>query len=1135
MVNTTIFKNFEATSVPLEKSNLIEASAGTGKTYSIAILVLRLILEKEFLIKEILMVTFTKAAVAELNERIRLFLKSAYQVSKHEIIDDTTITKLVNAAIEKDGQDVVERLLREAVIYLDETAVLTIHGFCQQTLSEFAFETNQLFGVELVQDVSEIIAGEVNKFWRRHATSIPLNLLTFIAAGLKREDIKNIVKQHLDGKIFHEYDGTQEYILDSIFYKKITQELEELSAKYAAMHASLLQYIVDNKIKLGEICATNTHAKKGLLPLLESPQDFLNAIIKKRDSAYILKLFDEILIHFEACEKVNNEKEICIQKCLNIIYYTAINEVASGVKNFKLQKNQVSFDDLIANLHTALVQHDNPKLVAALQKKYKAVFIDEFQDTDRLQYEIFKKAFGSNTVLFYIGDPKQSIYAWRKADIATYFKAYDDAESIYGMNENYRSSAAYIKSMNVFFQPTKDFDTFHYPSNTQSINYIPVNSPQENTKGKLMLHGVECVPISINNQPNKTGIEEATTAQIIELLTNKNFQISKNNFDRNIKPSDIGILVRSNKEGIQIKRNLAHHGIPAVTIGEAKILESEEATNVLHILEAMINISRSNINRALLSPFTGYNTEQILLLNDEVTIELFRKYKINWDTDGVYNAIMNFIADFGVQGVLLQGNTKNGERIITNLYQLVELLYKIQTNKKLSSLELINWLKRAIESSDAKGDEYEQRIENDEECIKIVTIHTSKGLEYNIVIAPFLDFTERKKDEFGNLRKENGDYINFKKSQSTTENLALHNQQNEQENRRLLYVTITRAVYKCFIMKNDSTKSNPSTLLHFTNALKTADPLLIENIDSPEIDHNYYYKLAQPKKVSLVKEEINFTLQQQNWQRLSYTKLSADSDKQSKPNSGVYKTDYDAFIFNKMSKGNTTGNMLHYIFENIHFTNNERWASVIENAIKQFAPSNKTLYETMLHEMLTQVLEANIEVGNTSFNLKQVDYDKRIHEFEFDFPLDVFQSADLLKLSDEFTLIKVKERYDLEGIMNGKIDMLFECEGKYYVLDWKSTFLGDNLQQYAPQELNEAMSENNYHLQYLIYTLATKKYLESRIPDFDFERDFGGVLYLFIRGMRMGTSNGVFICKPSLTQINNLDAILSKKKYSVIT
>ena len=182
---------------------------------------------------------------------------------------------------------------------------------------------------------------------------------------------------------------------------------------------------------------------------------------------------------------------------MNPIYYAAIAEVETGVKKSKLQNNQVSFDDLIANLHRALVKKDNPKLVTALQTKYKAVFIDEFQDTDRLQYEIFKQAFGTATVLFYIGDPKQSIYAWRKADIATYFNAYDDVANKYGMNENYRSSVSFIQAMNTFFLPVAGFDTFHFPEDEQSIQYIEVKSPDVNTKGQLQLNSALVVPISI--------------------------------------------------------------------------------------------------------------------------------------------------------------------------------------------------------------------------------------------------------------------------------------------------------------------------------------------------------------------------------------------------------------------------------------------------------------------------------------------------------------------------------------------------------------------------------------------------------------------------------------------------------------
>ncbi len=183
----------------------------------------------------------------------------------------------------------------------------------------------------------------------------------------------------------------------------------------------------------------------------------------------------------------------------------------------------------------------------------------------------------------------------------------------------------------------------------------------------------------------------------------------------------------------------------------------------------------------------------------------------------------------------------------------------------------------------------------------------------------------------------------------------------------------------------------------------------------------------------------------------------------------------------------------------------------------------------MLLEMLQNVLNANINVGDVSFNLTEVEYHKRIHEFEFDFPVGLFQPAELENLSGENIAINVKDRFNLEGMMNGKIDMLFECKGKYFVLDWKSTFLGDSLDDYSVPALDVAMNENNYHLQYLIYTLASKKYLQSRLPDFNYERDFGGVLYLFIRGIRKGNSNGIFNCKPSLDQIDLLDRMFSQK------
>ena len=1121
------FENFKASDVRLEGSNLIEASAGTGKTYSIAILVLRLVIEERFSLREILMVTFTKAAVAELEERIRLFMRSAYKVSNNEKIEDKTITDLVNNSIKNNGRDEVVRILREAVIYLDETSVLTIHSFCQQTLIEFAFETNQLFGIELLQDVSAIIEEEVNKFWRKNITSINTGLLAYLLdAGLSRAAITDIVQEHLNGKRFHVYENLKDYTFCGDDHLNLIKEIKVLADKEKELRNCLIKNIIDKRKQLKEKALRDTNARKHIHHLIDEPQDFLDAIIKKRQSVYIIRLFGDILDMSDQCDKVREEITGKIGNCVNTIYCLAINDISHGIKNLKLYNNQVSFDDLIENLHTALVKKDNPKLVNALQKKYKAVFIDEFQDTDRLQYEIFKTAFGTGTVLFYIGDPKQSIYAWRKADIFTYFKACNDVEHRYGMNENFRSSEKFIEAMNVFFQPEKDFDTFYFPADEQSITYIPVISPATNTMGQLSLNGRQCVPISVNTQPNKNSIEQAVAAQVIDLLSNKGYHIIKNG-KRSLKPSDIGILVRSNDNAGDIKNSLAKYGIPAVTISNDKVLQSDEAIALLYVLEAMLDISRSHINRALLSSFTGYTVHHILSLDDETIIELFKKYKTNWDEDGIYTALVNFITDFGVHQVLLQRNTEKGERIITNLTQLVELLYKIQATKKLSQLELIDWLKRGIERHDIEGDEYEQRVENDEEAVKIVTIHNSKGLQYNIVIAPFLDFTERKNDEFASYRDPGtGEYIHIERKKLSQEQRQMYAQQSEQENRRLLYVAITRAVYKCFIYRN--TYFRESTLSVFTNAL-SAHPLINENQPIPEIPPGYFYRSSLTEKPAEAAAPVQFSLLQNNWTRMSYTMLAAEMEKGAKGKSGNYKDQYGYFIFTRLLKGNKTGNMLHYIFENLHFTNNERWPAVISTAIKRFAPSHKEEYEPKLMEMLQHVLNADIHAGDISFNLGEVGYDQRVHEFEFDFPIAVFDPAVLENLSGEKISVYVKDKYKLEGIMNGKIDMLFECKGKYFILDWKSTYLGDRVEDYAAPALDEAMNENNYHLQYLIYTLAAKKYLHSRLPDFDYERDFGGVLYLFIRGMRKGTANGIFTCKPPSEQIDTLDRVFSEK------
>ncbi|MEO5649067.1 MAG: exodeoxyribonuclease V subunit beta [Ginsengibacter sp.] len=1126
------FKNFDALRVPLKGSNLIEASAGTGKTYSIAILVLRLILENKFSIKEILMVTFTKAAVAELEERIRLFVRKAYRASQGERINDETISFLVKDSIEKNNADEVSNLLREAILFLDETSVLTIHSFCQQTLNEFAFETNQLFSAELVTDTSAILEDEVNKFWRKNVTTIQTELLAILMKeGLSQKAISSIVKEHLNGKRFHKYDGTREYFLNENDHLNFLKEIKEIHLKKLELGDFLFDFITNNAGLLKQKCTSNSYTNKNnIAELIDDPETFVEYLLEKRGLKNVEKAFVDtgIFDRLDEVGKIEEAMKEIVENCFNQIYNVAISEISEGVKKYKLYNNQLSFDDLIVNLNKALTKRENPVLIKVLQEKYKAVFIDEFQDTDRLQYEIFNKVFGENTVLFYIGDPKQSIYAWRKADIFTYFKAKNDVEERYEMNINFRSTEAYIKAMNVFFLPKENFDTFYFDEGVDSIKYIPVDSPIKNTKGFLKFHDKEVIPMSINGlSKNKDDVAEAAAAQVMDLLSNNGYAISTNGKTEKIKPSDIGILVRNHSDGERVKNSLAQYNIPTVSINNEKVLQSNEAKEILYVLEAMADNTRSNINKALLSSFTRFTINHILTLNEEKAIRLFKEYKITWEKNGVYSALINFITDFEIQKKLLSDHSGNGERIITNLYQLIELLYKNQSSKNLLPLELIDWLRRGIEQKDAEGDELQQRIETDEEAVKIVTIHSSKGLQYKIVIAPYLDFVDNRKREICSFRdSETGDYISAKRAQLSAEQELILLQQNEQENRRLLYVTITRAVYKCYLYRNNYYKT--STLTHFTDHLLNADPQLIEWKDSPEIPENYSYNKTQEKKIEREIQTVDFNLQHNDWQRMSYTMLTAKPERNSKNKFRNTGDDYDHFVFNQLAKGNITGNMLHFIFEKVYFNNDEKWSLVIEKAIKRFAPAQKEKYESGLMNLLKHVLNADILTRNFTFNLGKVDFEKRLHELEFDFPVSLFNPTLLANFSDEERTVSVKVWSEIEGIMNGKIDLFFEHNGKYFVLDWKSTFLGESLDDYSKLAMALAMNENNYHLQYLIYTLAVKKYLEVRLPDFDYDRDFGGVIYCFVRGMRAGSDNGVFWRRPALAEIDKLERLVSQ-------
>lgn len=1087
---------FDIKKVELESSNLIEASAGTGKTFSIAILVLRLIAEKNIDIKQILMVTFTKAAVAELEGRIREFIREAFRyIQDYDYPTDGLIKATIDKAVDVYTRAEVLDRLKGANINLDETSIFTIHSFCQKTLTEFAFETHQLFGSELLDNQSLIIEKAANEYWRKQITTLSEERLKLlISVGLSKKQLTEVIHKALSGKQFiYKSD-----IEPNSYFEKILDQSKDLE--------SHIQYFTEQFKNSPErdrehIETGGSYAKKTFLPVKDNSESFLALLIDKQDKKYVEKTFPNLLDKAIKIDDLQKELDEKVKHLLYFYYGQSISIVKSYVEKTKQRLSVMVFDDLIINLHQAVKGAQQDLLKYELQKKYKAVFIDEFQDTDQLQYEIFDTLFGKSSILFYIGDPKQAVYSFRGADIDTYIKAADTTSNAFTMGHNFRSTPRLIEAMNDFFALVDN------PFKDSNILYEAVKNGKDFSN--LELNGQAEKPLAYMSCDNKTHIVEQCAFHILNLLT-QDFKIE----NKKVMPSDIGVLVRSKKEGHAIKQALNNLNIPSVTIDDAKVLKSDEAQTVFYILKAAFEPSRSNINRALLSPLTAITKHQLLNGNLEQDLIHFKAIHNEWQKNSVLGAISLFIKLYSVKQHLLSQEGENGERIITNLYQIMELLLRKELEDKLLPEELLNRLQNILEGEDVQGDEFSQRIESDEDAVKIVTIHKSKGLSYPIVFAPFLDLQSKPSTQHSFLEYKDQSLDACFSMYKTDEEIELYQQQTEQENRRLIYVALTRAIYKNYIFHNTYHKGGKGSIMPFINAIEPSENFeTLKTLDKPSIRYQTP-EIVQQKEARIFSGSIK-----RNWSVLSYSQLSHAHLSFPSETKDEWPTDYDQFVFSELPKGAFAGNFLHDLFENSDFGSTDFKAIIQETSRKYksiFNPDRMDDYQELIEHVLGS------KYGLKGFHLSDIKESKKLPELEFFFDLQQFSSEKIKQMSQ---LVDIEGHFIDQGMMYGFVDLLFEHEGQYFILDWKSNFLGHSIQDYQGHQLDIAMRGNNYHLQYLIYTVAVKRFLELKLPDFNYDRDFGGVLYVFLRGCRKDETTGIFNTKPEKQLIEQLDQI----------
>jgi exodeoxyribonuclease V beta subunit len=452
-----------------------------------------------------------------------------------------------------------------------------------------------------------------------------------------------------------------------------------------------------------------------------------------------------------------------------------------------------------------------------------------------------------------------------------------------------------------------------------------------------------------------------------------------------------------------------------------------------------------------------------------------------------------------------------GQRILTNLYQITEILHQVELQNKYTPTELLIWCQR---SQNETNDEYEQRVESQDDAVQITTIHRCKGLTYKIVFAPYLDLKVKPFPIFEFREQGNYKYT----YQPTDEQKILWREQNEQENRRLIYVALTRAQFRIYLCINNFGGFADSSIKNF--------PILNQKKwEANENDPLPDFKDKKPEPIQFspkAKPEIDIknTFGIHSFSALSKAHHSAPFEKAElgKPDN------YDQFIFQNLGRGANVGTALHSIFERLDFNNPAIWDQTLADASKYYRNIIKEESMDLFMQMTKHIMNTEIICDGEKFALNKVTNNQKLPELEFCFSMSKVNRATINDiLGDE---ADIGGDTDIEGLMTGFIDLLFERNGKYYILDWKSNHLGNSTGNYDRNGLEVAMKASNYNLQYMIYTVAVKRWLESRIKNFDYGKQFGGVIYVFLRGVRGGQKTGIYTTKPDLGKIESLEKLL---------
>lgn len=1180
---------------------LVEASAGTGKTYTIVGIYVRMLVEKGLKVDQILTVTFTKKATAELRERILSRLRDCLLAVQEGDLVESSDEFLNEFQKRYKCNESVISILKEAIQNFDDSQVFTIHGFCQKILQEEALSAGTPFEMT-VNPSGDLYEAAAEDFWRtfmdkhsgddagRYLISKLLNIAETPAELIGKDGVSALIEKQYaqpEGEVLDNPKGYLQELIDlksrikKIIDKEETEILSQLKncdvSRYAthfdSRWQSVLDYIKDDQFKLdapskikfftSDYLYDESNLKKNGQPVEPHP------------------LFD----HFSELNKLAEN----IGRVESTLIMQAYNEIKTKRRNLSKSSESYSYNDLLISVRDALLDPGRGDFLSKkLNRRYPIALVDEFQDTDPIQYEIFKSIYPAaheDSSLMMIGDPKQAIYAFRGADLHTYFRARKDGvDEEYTLKHNYRSTVQYIESINQLF------DSDRNPFIENEIVFEPSKAGRQDHTDSLMVDGEKAAPLQIisrrgvqSSKESATDFAFKQTVSRISQLINENGSGSARIGDRPVEAGDIAILISRNKDAYDLQQRLKAAGIDSVTKTDQNVFNTLEAKKLEMLMNSVLNPTDQRIfNAGLLTGIFGLDLAFLYELSGDedrrqVLIGELTDLEETWRREGFYSMFYRLI--FREQRLVNLSELNRSERIITNFFHLADLCAKAENEHLLSPDKLHTWLLRQMEESDEE--EKELQLESDRNLVKIMTIHSSKGLQFPIVFCPTL-WMGYEPSSFKSSAKQMVEYhsdesddliINFDriKNERRVNAEYLSDIESVAEDVRKAYVALTRAQYASILIWETHTNSNVSGLgasligrQEFTNSIKNKYKVK-EGAEISDSDFISAFKSLQEKSENIIElkllnsdeeeafggfvhvdesEELMFhpyqgrnVLEVQN--RLeSFTSLAGHS---SDPGTPDYDQLIDSFaapfedteeinvrggltIFD-FPKGATAGTAIHKLFEAESFefseANSGDYTSEIDEILENYSFDKK--WTPVLQKMMRNVAGCEIP----GFDLNKLSRKDERREMEFNFAAGAADGRALLE-----TIREGKENYPKENAnryMTGFIDLVARQNESYMIIDYKSNYLGDTKEDYTRERLEEEIMNASYDLQYHLYTVALVKYLRSKIPNFDYEKHFAGVAYLFVRGIEAGSGNGVWFHKPDEDVILNLERMLSRK------